>query len=787
MLNRCLLAALVMVLLSTSVSAKKVLRLAGGGENRLASPRAYEKGFEQDGDVFRCENADAAAARGVAYHVVLNQDRPYPLVASAMSKAENVTGGNNPDYALYLDLIYTDGSHLWGQAAAFDVGTHDWQERRVRIMPEKPVKEVSFYLLFRQHAGKAFFRDPRLVQLTPPQGATLFDGTPVELSPGRTGFSVRDVAADSDFVPFENGQSLGLNLDVQTNEQALASGLRATFHSVRLSNPGDTDRVVTLLYTLHLPGSGYRWLGDCRREEPVESPRDYRTLANSRLSRYPLAAVAKDQGGQAIGLDLGHPAVFRVGYNAGFSELYIAFDVALVPEKKSAELRFCTFSFDATWGSRGAVAGLYELFPEYFRCRIPDQGIWMPFHAISKVDYPEDFGFKFKEGNDQVAWDDAHNVLTFRYTEPMTWWMAMPKEMPRTLDAAVAHAKELASQGNRNARALLSSGHHDEQGRLVAQILDTPWCNGAVWSMNSAPGIAGDVTDFKEKWNGNLRAKLYPNAAPDRQRVGLDGEYIDSSEGYVTAVFDYRRDHFAAMRTPLTFSTDSHRPAIYRGLIAYEYIRGIAEDVHGMGRFMMANSTPDQLCWLAPLLDVLGTETDWNPNKRWQPMTDGDLLYRRVLCGQKPYCFLMNTVFDNFPYELTEKYFKRSLAYGMFPGFFSHNAAEGHYFSRPELYNRDRALFKKYIPLCKRVAEAGWQPITLARSSESHVHVERFGRQFLTVFNDSSEPRSVTITLEGMTCREAAELVSGARISWQDGKAEIKVGAEDVAVLELQQ
>ena len=49
---------------------------------------------------------------------------------------------------------------------------------------------------------------------------------------------------------------------------------------------------------------------------------------------------------------------------------------------------------------------------------------------------------------------------------------------------------------------------------------------------------------------------------------------------------------------------------------------------------------------------------------------------------------------------------KRSLAYGCFPGFFSHNAAEGHYFTRPELYDRDRPLFRKYVPLCKLVAEA---------------------------------------------------------------------------------
>ena len=68
----------------------------------------------------------------------------------------------------------------------------------------------------------------------------------------------------------------------------------------------------------------------------------------------------------------------------------------------------------------------------------PEQGLWMPFARISQVEGWKDFGFKFKEGNNETQWDDRHGIITFRYTEPMTWWMRMPKEMPRTMDAALA-------------------------------------------------------------------------------------------------------------------------------------------------------------------------------------------------------------------------------------------------------------------------------------------------------------------------------------------------------------
>jgi hypothetical protein len=476
---------------------------------------------------------------------------------------------------------------------------------------------------------------------------------------------------------------------------------------------------------------------------------------------------------------MGRPAFFRVGFSAGLGELYIAYDLGLAKEKAAAEFSFCRFPFDGAEGFRGATVSFYTLFPEYFRCRTPRQGIWMPFYPISRVEGWQDFGFRFKEGNDETEWDDAHDIITFRYTEPMTWWMPMPRELPRTLEAALAEARRRASKGEAEARALLTSGCYDESGQLVARILREPWCDGAVWSMNSSPGIAGDVTDFKNKWNANLKETLY-----GKDRKGdLDGEYVDSSEGYVTAELDFRRQHLSAAQTPLAFSAGEFKPGIFRGLIAYEYVRAIAHDVHGMGKLMMANGTPDRLCWLAPWLDVMGTETDWNPGRKWRPMSDEELLYRRVLCGPKPYCFLMNTDFTAFSHELVEKYMKRCLAYGMFPGFFSHNASEGHYFSQPSLYNRDRDLFKKYVPLCRTVAEAGWQPITCARSNNPEVYVERFGQKYLTVFNDSSRQNRVIITLIGLPPGKARELVSGVQLPVTDGKLALTLGAEDVAVI----
>jgi hypothetical protein len=772
--------------------AKTVLKLADSAENLLKPDRwqPWQKGFAREGELFVCDNAtDANDQRGAGQTVQLNQSTPEPIVAVAFSRAEGVSGSADNDYALYLDLLFTDGTTLWGQAAPFSTGTHDWQRREVLVLPEKPVRQVSFYLLLRGHAGKAWFRDWQLQVIKSPEGACMFDGVPVvPQKPPREGFQVRDLAAASDFVRIER-EALGLRLDCTTTVRA-----GVTSFDVTLTDTTGKDRAVTLVYAVPVEPRQLAWLQDPRRNVPIEPRRQYlnasrfRVGSNGYLSRYPLGAVAEGSRGLGLGIDMDWPAFYRIGYNSGTGELYLAYDIGLAPEKPAARVRFCRFTFDAGWGFRAALARFYEMFPEHFRCRTPRQGLWMPFAKISQVKGWEDFGFRFKEGNDETRWDDEHEIVTFRYTEPMTWWMRMPEGMPRTLEAALAEAKRLADQkGDPQAKALFTSGYHDATGCFPARLLDTPWCNGAVWSMNSMPGISADVTDFKNKWNPTLRERLYgPKRSGD-----LDGEYVDSSEGYVTDELDFRRDHFAAADTPLTFSPDEYKPAIFRGLIACEYVRGIARDVHAMDKLMMANATPDRLCWLAPMLEVMGTETDWNPGGlsaargRWRPMSDAELLYRRAMCKGKPYCFLMNTRFEEFSHELVERYMKRCLAYGMFPGFFSHNASQGHYFSRPELYDRDRPLFKRYVPLCKLVAEAGWEPITLAHSSDQQVYVERFGSRYLTVFNDSPQQRTVTIRLEGKAPQSSRERLSGRTIPWRDGTTTLTLDGEDVAVIEL--
>ena len=298
---------------------KAVLDVEQGGEN-LLKPEAWQPwgtGFEREGDAFLCDNgADGKAQRGVGQTVVLNQTRPEPIVAVAGSKAEGVTGSPDSNYSLYLDLTFDDGTPLWGQAASFDAGTHDWQRRQVVVLPEKPVKSLSFCMLLRDHGGKAWFRDPRAARRQDARGGRAFDGVPVVARPSpHEGFQVRDVAAGSGFVRSKR-EALGLRLDSKKSEPEGTAGRHhdrrdADGHH-RQGPRGDAGLRRCRCRPPGCDGSTIR--GGARRSSRAantSTPRGSTSVGNGRLSRYPLAAVADASRGVGLGIDMTRPAFYR--------------------------------------------------------------------------------------------------------------------------------------------------------------------------------------------------------------------------------------------------------------------------------------------------------------------------------------------------------------------------------------------------------------------------------------------------------------------------------------------
>jgi hypothetical protein len=125
---------------------------------------------------------------------------------------------------------------------------------------------------------------------------------------------------------------------------------------------------------------------------------------------------------------------------------------------------------------------------------------------------------------------------------------------------------------------------------------------------------------------------------------------------------------------------------------------------------------------------------------------------------------------------------------------FSRNASDDPYWENSRWVERDRPLFRKYIPLLRREAIAGWQPVTEAVCEPEAFRVERFGpdaggTRYFAVLNDSDVRRSGRLTLSGRASGasplQAQELVSGRTVSEGRDGFPLDLGPHEAWLLEV--
>jgi hypothetical protein len=1036
MKTRCLVVLLVLVLplaaQARAIVVKQVLGQAATGkqlltngdlerlqDGQLAEVKPWEKGYEVDQTVARSGKVSAriaitdvnAGQHGLTYPVVLNQQKPVPFTAELWSKAQDVSGTPDSHYSLYLDLTYMDGTPLWGQISPFAVGTHDWQKRTVTVVPEKPVREVSFHAIFRSHTGTAWFDDFVFSVLDLPAGAGVFDGIPVvRTAPGPRadspqgsglgagpyfmirpdgqwdgvgftrlgGLFVRDAKRKSDFrQPLGRVTIVTSGYQFEATDEELGLKMTADYANLKIGsnvvvrvdgtieNLTGEDRGVSVYCSLPLTAD--TWHDDMRTGQQVKDGQSYSFTtqvgcgANGKMSLYPFGCVTGGSATTVLGAPLDPPYLYRFGYDAASHELFGVEDLGLTKDSKTPQKASFSFVLYRPLGPgfRGALDAYYKCFPNAFTKRTTVEGNWMAFDHISAVQHPEDFYFAFKEGTNDPDYDEAHGILTYTYVEPASYWMAMG-DLPRTPQAALELlAKQAAQQPPlAHASATMTSGVKLADGGYQMSIEDTPWCNGALFILNPDPdipttpqypqnqgmllwksirgglgeggaeasiggwggwdagyqaaagqgrggsqaallnrptlgagqglsqlipvrqeqpgritvrawckaeGVTGErdkdfsiycdltlangqpswghsvpfnlgtydweqqqvVIDLPERVNamslhllfrGNHTGRAWfddvsvtvegsdnnlvanPGLEPKQvSKAHIDGTYIDSLE-MASGLLDFDRRHWRAAEAPLVYTTADGLPTELLMFGTYEFIKDVSEKMHAEGRTIFANAALHRFAQCAGVLDVMGTETNWNWQGKYTPMTDATCNFKRALCYQRPYLLLQNTVLEDFPVALVEKYMQRAIFYGLFPSFFSHNASERTYWTRPDIYNRDRHLFKKYLPVAQAISAAGWEPMTFATTGNPKVYVERWGEGdhlYFTLFNDSDQPQEYSLQAElnsvmrGGKAKGLQNVIAGqdvpAEITREGLKAKGTLGAEQLRVLRVVQ
>ena len=766
----------------------------------------FEAGYVRDsaagrggGIALRCENRTREEARGAVTTLVLDQKSVAPIRITGWSRAQGVSGTANPDYAIYVDAELADGSPLWGASASFATGTHDWRRAAVTVQASQPIKSLKIHALFRRHTGTVWFDDFTARELT---GADIFDAQAIAapLLPANqtSGWFVRDVAADGPMQRVTPGGAMvnGLRLTL------VSSPKEATPLRVVLQGDKTRSRALTLYYVERFADDKPMWWRDLQRAEPAgdsdrsETERMATVGATGTIARFPIACITGAKTGRflAVPPDAG-ACVFRLGYHPLSHLLYAAFDVGLTAERPTAQAALLYGAADAEWGLRDAWRRYMAKYPDYYTRRATAEGIWMPFTDPATVKDAADFGFAYHEGDNSVTSDEMRGVLSFSYTEPMTFWMNLPKDAPREYDFSLNYLKKIASGEIKSeakeqlaARAALATPTEDENGGRNGEIRKEPWADGMVWVLNPNPLLSGAMTQARRNFDPEDAKKRYESGA-------LDGEYLDSLEGWAE-VRDFRPENLRASAASLTFAADSYRPCIPAWFSVWEFTDALRRDLHQRKKLLFANSTPWTIPTLMPLLDVAGTETNW-----LEELEGDDILgRRRMLSGKKPYLLLQNTDYDKFDAAKAENYFRRCLFWSVYPSFFSQNAADHPYWETPKWYERDRPLFKKYLPLIQRCSAAGWEPVTHARADKGKIRVERYGTEYFTVRADSGQEEQGEITINlaalrgnravhaGERCR-VTELLSGKILAnfpaQMSVRVPVKIGAGEVLVLRL--
>ena len=772
----------------------------------------------------QCTSTNVGETHGGSQTIVLNQTTPKALKLTGWSKAQGVTGSADSDYSVYLDIIYNDGTPLWGQTISFSVGTHDWEYQEAFIVPALPIRQLSCYCLFRNaHTGTVWFDDVSLAEVQDPvtqfDGAAVLTTAPVPLPYNPTnrftllsgdglqvqltqdGGVIETVAdgtnnlqaASADyasgwFICDRAATSAWWNVGgwvTPTNnllrQHGVITGLNlcadlvysVTNHAIRIqatvSNLIAADRAISLYFALPVAmDSGYWWNSPRDRvalTQAVETATltDAALGARNQVSEYPLATVATTSAlTLAVPPDQYRP--FRLEYNRATHQFFAAFDVGLssiptnFPQIATAELWL--YRSDSSWGLRAGLAGYYTRFAGAYSRSSTNEGIWVAFADIRGITNVSDFGIAYHEISYTPAFvksDDTNGIHSFRYvSEPWSYWMTMPTTVSNTNYASVySYLQVQQSQGVTAATATLSSGVRDPGGLLEFFPAAVPWCPyGAAFYVNPSPYIADPVypiTKFNNEWNSAVR-DVYNHP----ENGVLDGEYIDSFLSYATTA-DYSSNHLRTTSFPLTYTRDNLSLMTPLGFGTCEMGRTIGADVHALGKAIIANSLyvwPYLPLGLG-LFDFAGSEINWfdSAGNFVQP-ADSTLLYARAMSGARPYGYLLNTDFTKVSSAEMETYMRVCAAYGIYPSAFSADASSNNYFEQPALYERDRPLFKKYVPVIRALSQAGWQPVTASTVDNPSLGIEAFGTNpvtgahYLTARNLSSLAQTAGVTFD---------------------------------------
>jgi len=533
------------------------------------------------------------------------------------------------------------------------------------------------------------------------------------------------------------------------------------------------DVPLRVVYTLPLAGTGWKWGDDVYASRELGIVGEYQTAFASigrLVSYYPWSAVYGEGGGIALAVPMDIPRIQNFRFVTGKGLEWVV-DLCLAPETEfvgrgKASATFLIYRFDPEWGFRAAAAKYYRIYPQFFEVRTRTHGAWQYPIPTTQIPNPEDFGFAFFETHptapEVVADERSHGVEVYFYVEPWGPWQALGylAPTPPPAEERIAILEDWAETvtdrtwmrvpRHITARAVIQSSYRGADGGYLIDAHPYFWSfwggvSNQLWPCYPDPG-------FPE---GSMSV-IYRDQHINFPSSSIDGSYIDSiaANASLSNLEDFERSHFRSARSPLTFSHRRARAVIAVPLAQYDLLDWLDDAKHSEGQKVMGNVFVSGYRYYAHLLDIVGSEV-FGPSEG-----DAKASVRRALSYHKVNTNLLQWFREQaVTREEVEAFIKDQLFWGFFPGIATASGGIGfgqslnRYFADPELYERDRDLFQRYVPIIRELSQAGWEPIPCARASTTAVRLERFGEWgrgavLWTVKTEDGSPVSATVTAD---------------------------------------
>ena len=587
----------------------------------------------------------------------------------------------------------------------------------------------------------------------------------------------------------QNFQAQASDLSLQASFTPQADGTVRV--SGLLTKVTGRDRAILLRYTLPMKTEGAVF--GCNLDEAQHVGPDTRALVGT---IFPVAAMTQGGGCAALAIPPTCPCCFGMtGTEAGLAvEFYLGLAADTKRFPNQARFEFLIYSAQADWPFRSALARYYELAPEFYTPRVRGGGFWNK-HEPGNIDAALPFyRFQVLSSRELSAAEmqrrGGFGLLSFYYLLVGNRRIKDLPETPKNYEAAMKVFQDLARHGGQppkdekrpetlaSTELIARCACQSADGRYILHKMakgDT----GSEGDKDSESAKATKVkktAKVKRKHDAESKELTFimnpnPDLFADRgsDTVGGltiracqellaagpgDGFEFDSLGGRWPAHLNFRRDHFPYARYPLTFD-DQGRVAIHNYISHYECIETLRALTRAQNKFLFGNgiytyertpgadnyehhnSQQNGRFFLAALLDVLGRENSGLFERT-------SLEQMRAMAGSKLFTMVMYQWDDP---EFLRVQMNRNLVYAIF-GMPSdkHNG----YVISPA-FARDRQLIEWFVKNCRRLQEAGWQPVTHARASLPDVACERYGSSetvYFTAMNFASEARDCDLVID---------------------------------------